>query len=645
MILRKEVRMLKSFQGRLTLLFAAFTLLVLISVGATMWGVETQRQDALIINLAGRQRMLTQQMARLTEEWNTSHADEELSALREAELTFARTLVALREGGGAPYLPGQVVFLPPTRDPELLAKVDVLAAHWREFYTLLEAFIAAPSGQALQRVREASTALVQHADEVVRAYQTASEAKMARLRAVQIGFLVCALMLLGAGVWLTRQGVLKPLKDLARIAHRLGENDLETTVQVEGSEEMRRLAQAFEAMRVRLRASRQELVELNQSLEERVAQRTRELEALNEVSREIASRLELQQVLDLVTEKARALLGGDVAVLCLMGENHRWLKWQALSGPRDAIVGTVAAADGGLAGKVLTSERALLCSVGHCEGSCCMLAEGYRASHLAAPLRIGERVIGALCVGSAAQGQFAEEAAAMLTKLANVAAIALENARLYAQAERVATLEERRRVAAEMHDGLGQTLSYLGLMTDQVVEFLAEGQDEVALERLHKARQTIGKAIHEVRGAINRLMDETPVARDFRTRLRDLVDEFASTGELKVAWQSEADSTPEPSPQVAEQVLNITREALNNVLRHAQAKQVKVTLGQVADGYFVSVEDDGVGFDPAQSAPRGHFGLHIMRARAAHIGGELCIDSAPGAGTRLTLTFPGGEKR
>ena len=119
---------------------------------------------------------------------------------------------------------------------------------------------------------------------------------------------------------------------------------------------------------------------------------------------------------------------------------------------------------------------AMICGVSSCQGGCRMLSDEYRVSHLAAPLRIGDRVIGALCVGSPAQNHFAAESADMLTKLANVAVIALENARLFAQAERVATLEERRRVAAEMHDGLGQTLSYLGLMTDQVVEFLSDGR-------------------------------------------------------------------------------------------------------------------------------------------------------------------------
>ena len=635
--------MLKSLQGRLTLLFVAFALLVLVSVSATIWGVETQRQDALVINLAGRQRMLTQQMARLAFESGEGE-DFTNAALQDIEQTFDQTLRALLDGGEAPYLADTPATLSPTRDPGIRSALSDVALTWSGFRALLDELQQTPRGDpsfaiTLQSIQEKSSALAAQADDVVRLYEADSVSKMNRLRVIQIGFFLCALILLGAGVWITRRSALTPLRQLARAANRLGGNDLETAIQPEGPEEMRSLAQSFESMRVRLRSSRQELVELNESLEERVAQRTRELETLNEVSREISSRLELQQVLDSVTEKARALLGGEVASLCLVDENRHWMKLQAVSGPPGAVSGQAVRADEDLAQAVLAGDQALICGVGACRGGCRMLSEPYRASHLAAPLRIGERVIGALCIGSAAQDRFAGESAGMLTKLANAAAIALENARLYAQAERVATLEERHRVAAEMHDGLGQTLSYLGLMTDQVVDFLSDGKDEDALQRLQKTRETIGKATSEVRRAINSLMDETSASLDLCARLRELVDEFASQHDLKAAWQSDVESAPDCSRETAEQVLNITREALKNVARHAKAKHVAVRLGRMNGHYFVMVEDDGRGFDPSAPEPSGHFGLRIMQARAAHIGGQIEIVSRRGEGTRLELRW------
>ena len=118
-------------------------------------------------------------------------------------------------------------------------------------------------------------------------------------------------------------------------------------------------------------------------------------------------------------------------------------------------------------------------------------------------------------------------------------------------------------------------------------------------------------------------MDETPATKDLCTRLRDTLDEIASQHDLESVWRSDADSAPDCSPQTAEQVYNITREALVNAARHANAKSVSVQVGQSDGNYFVTVEDDGKGFDTTQPAPGGHFGLQIMQARAKHIGGEI----------------------
>jgi len=631
--------MIHRLQVQLTILFTAFVLLVIVSVGVTYWGLQTQGHDALVINLAGRQRMLIQQMTRLS--FQLQDGDESaLVALKESKEIFNQTLSALQHGGSAPYLADDVVNLPATSDTQILTALRDVESSWEKYQATLDAMTVSSDNASLQpMLTQQSDELVQQADIVVRLYEATSTAKVNRLRVIQVVFLVFAMMLLAVGAWITRRSLLKPLDKLGLAAKRLGENQLDAPIQVEGPEEMRALSQAFDEMRSRLHVAYEELIQWNATLEQRVAQRTRELETLNEVSREISSRLDIQQVLNSVTEKARVLLGGEAAALCLVDETQHWLKLQTLSGPKHAVVGNTMRADNEFADAVLAGDGAMICGVGACRGGCRMLSNEYRTSHLAAPLRIGDRVIGALCVGSPAQNQFAVESADMLTKLANVAAIALENARLFAQAERVATLEERRRVAAEMHDGLGQTLSYLGLMTDQVVEFLSDGQEGDALNHLHKTRGTIGKATSDVRRAINKLMDDTPVSKDLCTRLHDTLDEVASQYDLESVWLADIDSVPDCSPQIAEQVYTITREALTNAARHAHAKKVSVQVGQQEGNYFVMIKDDGQGFDTSQPAPGGHFGLQIMQARAKHIGGEISIQSMPGSGTCITLTW------
>lgn len=649
--------LLKTLRGRLILLFIAFGTLVLISVSAMVWGLETQKQDALVINLAGRQRMLAQQMARLAFEDEMSALFLEVDegqfsssiAIKEVEQTFDQTLAALLDGGEAPYFPDTTVTLPATQNPEIRAGLEDVAFWWGETRTQMETLHLIPHndpafGQALYLVKEKSSILAEKADLVVQLYEKDANAKLIRLRAMQIGFLIIAMGLLAAGATVTHKSILKPLQVLSRATVRLGMNDLDTPVQVENPEEMRLLAKSFDSMRKNLQASRQELVELNENLEDRVDQRTHELEMLNEISREISSRLDIQQVLDSVTDKARLLINGEVASLCLLDENHRWLKMQALSGEKSAVHGKAIKVENDLAENILGSTEGLLCGSGTCRGACGILTDEYRTSHVAAPLVIGDQVIGALCVGSAGSGQFEDESAKMLNKLANTAAVALENARLYSQAERVATLEERNRIAAEMHDGIGQTLSYLGLMTDQVVEFLTEGQSKEAFERLKKAREKIDQVALDLRFAINQLVADSPIKQDLSTNLEKSIREFGLQYQMTIVWRNELNKPTECSRETSEQVTKIVSEALTNAMRHARASQISVTLGKQGEVFEVTVCDDGLGFLAQNAKKSGHFGLDIMQARATHINGTVTIKSEPGIGSQVCLKWPVKEK-
>jgi len=642
--------MLQSIQGKLRLLFSAFVALVVISVGAMYWGLETQRQDALVINLAGRQRMLVEQMTRFAMQWVDSGGDDGLAALREAESTFGLTLSALREGGGnVPYLPEETISLPATRDPEILTALDGVNQTWAGFRATLRNLTESSVGSSnsdmsLQAIQNQSTVLLQQTDEVVRAYQAASAEKVTRLRAIQIGFLVSALLLLAVGGWVINRSVILPLNRLERVAERIGKNDLDAAVLAEGPREMRLLALAFETMRGKLLSSRTELVELAESLEQRVSQRTRELNVLNEISREITSRLDVQQVLDSVTEKACSLLDGEVAALCLMDESGQWLNLNSLSGSKDAVVAQRTAMTG-MVKTVLGGTQAQLCSAENCVGGCGILTDAYRKSHVAAPLRVGDRVIGALCVGMPVQNRYSSESSNLLTKLANTAAIALENARLYNKAEHVATLEERRRIAAEMHDGLAQTLGYLGLSIDQVCDFLETDQDGKALQHLQQTRLTIRQAADDVRRAIDQLIDKSPLPQGLLEQMEGLVREFSIGHGLAVDWQAQVDGRLSCSRPVLEQVMRIAREALINAAMHAQADRVRVCFDRVNGNFQIVIQDNGRGFTPdlASDTPRRHFGLQIMQARAEHIGGQVQVRSEPGAGTRVTLTWPAKE--
>ena len=633
------------------LLFLAFFLLVAISVGMTFWGIETQKNDAMVVNLAGRQRMLIQQMTRLSLEIETGDDESHLIALEEATHAFDQTLRALRFGGEAPYSTGRSVDVPNTRDPVLLNQLDEVIKTWRDFGSSIDVILATPIedpdfAAAADMVEALSPHLLSRSDAVVQLYEGAASQKIARLRWIQIGFFASALVLLGIGGWMTRTIMLEPLSQLEAAATRIGSGDLDSPVHINAQGEIKLLADTFESMRAQLQSSQEKLLAWTNTLEERVAQRAGELEALYEVSRDISSRLDTQHVLRSVTDKARELLDGEVALLCLLDENGQVLNLHATSGPREAVIRSSSLVQGGLADQVLNREQALPCGVDGCMGSCGIVAERFRTSHLAAPLRMGDRVIGALCVGSPQNGAFPEEAERLLTKLANSAAIALENARLYNQAERLAVLEDRQRIAAEMHDGLAQSLSFAQVSVDLASNQIEEGHLDLATSTLRSVEKGLDQSVGEVRRAIASLQEDFPLHFTLQQQLANLVAEFSQENGINLNWEARVKSPLALPHQTAEQILRVVREALINAQRHAQANSITVRLELADGGIRIVIEDNGIGFDPATPPVddgRQHFGLNIMQARAARLGGQLVIDSSPREGTRVILSWPREE--
>ena len=632
--------MITSLRERMGLLFVAFFFLVAVSVVATFLAIEAQTKDALVINLAGRQRMLLQAMTRYALELE-KHPTESFrrQALVEAVTTFEDTLQALEHGGPAPYASGRTVLLPAPRDAVARERLAQVRARWELMQANVETLLSASPDtpafkQAVAAVEAQSVPLVQAMDAAVRAFERAATAKVQRLRFIQVLFLVAAIALVLLGYGLTYRTVIHPLQVLQQVALEIGRGELTRPVPDLGNDEIGQLARNLETMRRQLYAARE-------NLEAQVAQRTRELEALYDVSREISSRLDIRHVLRSVTDKARELLGAEVAALCLLDGQNRRLNLEALSGPQGALHTSHASAKAPLAGQVLAAEGAITCDVAQCGGWCGILDATFQTSHLAAPLRIGDRVIGALCVGSSHQGTFSADGVHLLTKLADSAAIALENARLYEQAERVATLEERQRLAAEMHDGVAQSLSYLGLKVDGVTELIEAGDDGQALAELRHMRTVIDEVSRAVRRSIANLQEEHLESHSLQKRLTKVVNEVRAAGAPPVELAFECETPLEMPAEDVEQVVRVVQEALVNACRHAGAHHIAVRLCLTEGEATVVVEDDGCGFDPQQTPKHeGHFGLSIMRARAVRLGGQLSIHSAPGKGTRVVLRWP-----
>jgi two-component system nitrate/nitrite sensor histidine kinase NarX len=253
-------------------------------------------------------------------------------------------------------------------------------------------------------------------------------------------------------------------------------------------------------------------------------------------------------------------------------------------------------------------------------------------------------MLGALCVVRSETEPFDPDETRVLTLLANSAAVAIANARLAEagcrQAEQAAALAERERLAGDLHDHLAQTLSLLNLKTEQVREKILASQPAEALSELERIQSAIGVVSGNVRAALVGLREPLPNADDLSQRLAACVDEFRKSTGLQAELVIAESLALMLSPIVQTQVMHIVREALANVRRHAQAQHIWVRAEQRGSQACFFVKDDGCGFDPANVEGEHHLGIRIMLARAERSRGHLAIDSAPGAGTRVTFDLP-----
>ena len=254
------------------------------------------------------------------------------------------------------------------------------------------------------------------------------------------------------------------------------------------------------------------------------------------------------------------------------------------------------------------------------------------------PLAVRGRTLGSLTVANARGGPPLREAAVQLVEtFAEQAAVALEYGRLQDQLQRLAVLEDRERIAKELHDGAIQALFAVGMGLQGSA--LLAGDDDLR-GRLQHAVDELDRVIRDLRNYIFGLRPGILADRQLDQALKALVEEFGQrTGVLAIAEVDPAVAA-ELTGRAAD-VVQLAREALSNVSRHAEAATCRVSLYRDPDGAGREVDDDGRGFDPATATAAGTGqGLRNLRERAEHLGGQAQIDSAPGQGTRIQIRIP-----
>jgi two-component system nitrate/nitrite sensor histidine kinase NarX len=392
---------------------------------------------------------------------------------------------------------------------------------------------------------------------------------------------------------------------------------------------------------------RAEVAAAREQLESQVAQRTRELAMAFEFSREIVTQLDLSHLLQSVTAHARALARGQAASLCLLNQDGTMLSLVARSGNDLHQVGAWQPIEFGPVEQVVKEEQSIAAEVA-CF-NCGFLEAHAPGQCVAAPLRVGEQTLGALCVVRPGQQKFDPDETRALSLLANSAAIAIANARLVEaerrQAEQTAVMAERERLAAELHDNLAQTLGFFNMKISRIKELIAGNKQAQADYELDRVSVVVADTYSQVREAIIGLQRQATNG-SLAHRLAEQVAVFQRENSLPIHFSGPADDEPEIvlAPKATGEVIRIVSEAIANAGKHAAASRIEVALQRDPSNrtMMITVKDNGRGFDLhcAPSEEQGHFGLGLMRTRAERGHGELHIESTPGQGTRVTLRWP-----
>jgi PAS domain S-box-containing protein len=257
------------------------------------------------------------------------------------------------------------------------------------------------------------------------------------------------------------------------------------------------------------------------------------------------------------------------------------------------------------------------------------------------PLAIKSRIIGGIGVAHTGRDYFTSHHADLALTVANQAAITLVNAELYKQAQALAALQERQRIAQNLHDAVNQSLFSAGLIAE-VLPRVWDKDQALARESLEDLRRLTRGAQAEMRALLAELRPSTLTDADLSDLLRLLVNSFIGRTNLPATLTMAGQGALPSDVQVA--IYRICQEALNNVAKHARASQVEINLKQEEKAIELMVRDDGQGFDPEQTSS-GHYGLPMMQERAEEVGAMLSITSQPGHGTELIIRWQDVEQK
>jgi signal transduction histidine kinase len=372
----------------------------------------------------------------------------------------------------------------------------------------------------------------------------------------------------------------------------------------------------------------------------RASRSSEEMAALDAATRGIAGVLDLDRVLQLITDRVRELAHAQYAALGIAEQEGGFERFitsgigrterERMGAPPKGLglLGVIAAADGPIRVADIAADPR---------------RHGFPPNHpemhslLGVPVSARGRSIGRLYLtNKQPAGEFTSDDERLVEMFALHAGIAIENARLHEQVQRLAIVEERERIGRDLHDGIIQSIYAVGLSLEDVPELMADEPDE-ARQRVERAIDSLDQSIRDIRNFIFGLRPELLEQAGLFGGLAALADEFRVNSMIDVDVESEGIEESDLAPDQTNHLLAIAREGLSNIARHSKATRGLVHVTAEGDTIRLAISDNGVGFDPDRQRAPAHQGLINMRDRVASMGGRMQLVSEPGAGTRIIV--------
>jgi signal transduction histidine kinase len=381
----------------------------------------------------------------------------------------------------------------------------------------------------------------------------------------------------------------------------------------------------------------------NATLYAEMRQREQWLDALRDITSDILAGSDADSMLAGIVEHARQLAGADAATILTFGFSPGQLVVAAAAGTNAAKVrGQSVPAAKSISGTVMETGQPLVTEDAGAHGGAYqpIIRLGKVGPAIFVPLRARGRATGTLMVANVKGGRHFDAGTVRLVEtFADQASIAMEYARAQTELMRIGLMEERERIAKELHDGVIQALFAVGMGLQGTA--LMTGSAEQA-SRIEGAVGELDNVIRDLRNYIFGLRPGILADRQLDQALRTMGEEFQARTGAQVAVDVDSELAAALSGR-SHEIVQLTREALSNVVRHANAKHAKVQLVRNGRNALLAIADDGSGFD-TRSDSKGN-GLRNMRERASALGGTLRITSKNGRGTRLVVTFPAPDDR